>query len=86
MLNQLAADGSISLKTYGKQQVFVARQDEIEVPSQDEIDRMDDQIVELKEQLAELQAQTKEAAASMSPALSWPPLTRAQPSASCGHR
>lgn len=26
VLNQLAADGSISLKAYGKQQVFVARQ------------------------------------------------------------
>lgn len=64
VLNQLAADGSISLKTYGKQQVFVARQDEKDLPSEEEIDRIDADIAERKGELEALQTQTKQLATS----------------------
>lgn len=51
VLTNLSERGEISSKAYGKQFVYVARQDLLPVPSSEELNAIDDEINELKETL-----------------------------------
>ncbi|KAJ3190124.1 hypothetical protein HDU85_000415 [Gaertneriomyces sp. JEL0708] len=51
-LSQLVEEQQIHGKQYGKQWVYVAKQDEYEQPSKDALDEMDARIAHLKEQVA----------------------------------
>jgi DNA repair ATPase RecN len=59
-LNNLVANGQITQKAYGKQVVFVVKQDDTDRPSQQELDKMDSAISELKATLAEVKEEFKE--------------------------
>lgn len=51
VLTTLSERGEISFKAYGKQFVYVARQDLLPVPSSEELNAIDDEIDELKDTL-----------------------------------
>ena len=51
ILTSLSERGEISAKAYGKQWVYVARQDLLPVPSSEELNAIDDEINELKDVL-----------------------------------
>lgn len=51
VLTSLAESGQISAKAYGKQWVYVARQDLLPVPSSEELNAIDDEINSLKDLL-----------------------------------
>jgi 26S proteasome regulatory subunit (ATPase 3-interacting protein) len=59
-LANLVTSGEITQKVYGKQAVFVVKQDDTERPSQQELDQMEASIAELKTTLAELRDEFKE--------------------------
>jgi 26S proteasome regulatory subunit, ATPase 3, interacting protein len=59
VLDQLVAEGEVTEKAYGKQTVYVIRQDSTSAPSQEELDSMDDQINKLKNVLSEQKEQWK---------------------------
>ena len=52
-LDNLADNGRISFKEYGKQKIYLARQDQFNIPNNDELNQM-------KEENAKLQQQHKE--------------------------
>ena len=58
VLSQLSGDGLITCKTYGKQSVFVSKQDELEVVSADELKRMDEEIERAKKNVQEAKQAT----------------------------
>ena len=58
-LTTLADSGEITKKQFGKFTLFVARQDLVDPPSQEELDQMDTNINELKENIANLKEQQK---------------------------
>lgn len=51
-LNSMVENEVITGKLYGKQWVYVARQDLVECPTQEQISKMDDRIDELKESIS----------------------------------
>lgn len=59
VLTSLAERGEISAKAYGKQWVYVARQDLLPVPSSEELNAIDDEINELKDALQKEKEQLK---------------------------
>lgn len=65
-LNNLVASGEITQKAYGKQVVFVVKQDDSDRPSQQELDKMDNTISELKTILAEVKEEFKEFGGTLS--------------------
>lgn len=62
-LTSLHERGEISGKAYGKQWVYVARQDILPTPSTEELDQLDAKIEELKAQLTSQKEATKQAQA-----------------------
>ncbi|KAH6834471.1 Tat-binding protein [Perilla frutescens var. hirtella] len=52
-LDSLADSGKISFKEYGKQKIYMARQDQFEIPNSEELNQMKEQNSKLQEQLAE---------------------------------
>ncbi|XP_050373514.1 homologous-pairing protein 2 homolog isoform X1 [Argentina anserina] len=52
-LDSLADGGKISFKEYGKQKIYLARQDQFDIPNSEELNRMKDANTKLQEQLAE---------------------------------
>ncbi|KAL5078747.1 hypothetical protein RYX36_007168 [Vicia faba] len=50
-LDNLADGGKISFKEYGKQKIYVARQDQFEIPNNDELTQMKEQNANLQKQL-----------------------------------
>ncbi len=54
LLNSLVENGKITGKLYGKQWVYVSRQDLLECPTQEEISKMDDSIDSLKASISEI--------------------------------
>ena len=58
-MTSLAESGQISAKAYGKQWVYVARQDLLPVPSSEELNAIDDEINELKDALQKEKEQLK---------------------------
>ena len=59
ILTNLAERGEISAKAYGKQWVYVARQDLLPVPSSEELNAIDDEINQLKDSLQKEKEQLK---------------------------
>ncbi|PRQ40393.1 putative Tat binding protein 1-interacting [Rosa chinensis] len=52
-LDTLADGGKISFKEYGKQKIYLARQDQFDIPNSEELNQMKDANAKLQEQLAE---------------------------------
>lgn len=59
-LAALHEKNQIAGKAYGKQWVYVAKQDELEVPSQEELSKMDETIEQLKRNISELKDANKD--------------------------
>ena len=64
ILTSLSERGEISSKAYGKQFVYVARQDLLPVPSSEELNAIDDEIDELKDALQKEKESLKHAQSS----------------------
>ncbi|KAJ1929893.1 hypothetical protein IWQ60_000774 [Tieghemiomyces parasiticus] len=60
LLLQLHERQEIHGKTYGKQQVYVARQDDQEAPSADKLAELDEQIEDLKGKVDEVKAENRQ--------------------------
>ncbi|KAL5553467.1 hypothetical protein UlMin_040868 [Ulmus minor] len=52
-LDALADSGKISFKEYGKQKVYLARQDQFDVPNSEELNQMKEENAKLQQQLGE---------------------------------
>ncbi|KAL8470600.1 hypothetical protein ACS0TY_033234 [Phlomoides rotata] len=52
-LDSLADNGKISFKEYGKQKIYLARQDQFDIPNNEELNKMKEENTKLQEQLAE---------------------------------
>ncbi|KAG6410331.1 hypothetical protein SASPL_128389 [Salvia splendens] len=52
-LDSLADGGKISFKEYGKQKIYMARQDQFDIPNSEDLNQMKEQNSKLQEQLAE---------------------------------
>ncbi|XP_075521156.1 homologous-pairing protein 2 homolog [Primulina tabacum] len=52
-LDSLADGGKISFKEYGKQKIYLARQDQFDIPNNDELNQMKEENAKLQEQLTE---------------------------------
>ncbi|KAL7132516.1 hypothetical protein ABFS83_12G079400 [Erythranthe nasuta] len=52
-LDSLADSGKISFKEYGKQKIYLARQDQFDIPNNEELNQMKEENAKLQEQLAE---------------------------------
>lgn len=50
-LDNLADGGRISFKEYGKQKIYVARQDQFNIPNNEELNQMKEQNANLQKQL-----------------------------------
>ncbi|KAK9105683.1 hypothetical protein Scep_022527 [Stephania cephalantha] len=52
-LDALSDSGKISFKEYGKQRIYIARQDQFDIPNTEELDRMKKENLKLQEDLEE---------------------------------
>lgn len=52
-LDTLADSGKISFKEYGKQKIYIARQDQFEIPNSEELNQMKEENAKLQEQINE---------------------------------
>lgn len=52
-LDSLAESGKISFKEYGKQKIYLARQDQFDIPNNDELNQMKEENAKLQEQFNE---------------------------------
>lgn len=52
-LDALADSGQISFKEYGKQKIYIARQDQFEIPNSEELEEMKKRNAKLQEELAD---------------------------------
>lgn len=52
-LDTLADNGRISAKEYGKQKIYLARQDQFDIPNNEELNRMKEENAQLQQQLEE---------------------------------
>ena len=52
-LDSLEKSGKISFKEYGKQKIYVARQDQFEIPNNEELNEMKEKNANLQKQLEE---------------------------------
>lgn len=52
-LDSLADGGKISFKEYGKQKIYLARQDQFDIPNNEELNQMKEENAKLQEQLDE---------------------------------
>ncbi|KAJ3672898.1 hypothetical protein LUZ60_006272 [Juncus effusus] len=59
-LDTLADSGQISFKEYGKQKIYMARQDQFKIPNAQELDQMKKDNSKLQEELAEQKKSTSE--------------------------
>jgi predicted transcriptional regulator len=53
VLDALADSGQISFKEYGKQKIYLARQDRFDIPNSEELNRMKEENNKLQQQLQE---------------------------------
>lgn len=51
-LDTLADSGRISFKEYGKQKIYLARQDQFDIPNSEELNQMKDENTKLQEKLS----------------------------------
>ena len=59
-LDTLADSGRISFKEYGKQKIYVARQDQFDIPNSEELNQMKEQNAKLQEKLDEQKREISE--------------------------
>ncbi|VVA91200.1 unnamed protein product [Arabis nemorensis] len=59
-LDSLADAGKITFKEYGKQKIYIARQDQFEIPNNEELAKMKEENAALQEQLQEKKKATSE--------------------------
>ncbi|XP_010681584.2 homologous-pairing protein 2 homolog isoform X1 [Beta vulgaris subsp. vulgaris] len=52
-LDSLADNGKIAFKEYGKQKIYIARQDQFEIPNSEELNQMKEENAKLQEQINE---------------------------------
>lgn len=52
-LDSLADSGRIAFKEYGKQKIYIARQDQFEIPNSEELSRMKEENAKVQEQINE---------------------------------
>lgn len=52
-LDNLADSGKISFKEYGKQKIYLARQDQFQIPNTEELNQMKEENAKLQEMLEE---------------------------------
>ncbi|XP_073023518.1 homologous-pairing protein 2 homolog [Primulina eburnea] len=52
-LDSLSDGGKISFKEYGKQKIYIARQDQFDIPNNEELNQMKEENAKLQEQLTE---------------------------------
>ncbi|KAJ4762685.1 hypothetical protein LUZ62_073060 [Rhynchospora pubera] len=64
-LDALADNGQISFKEYGKQKIYLARQDQFNIPNAQELDEMKKQNAELQDELAAQKKATSEVEAEI---------------------
>lgn len=53
VLDTLADSGKISFKEYGKQKIYLARQDQFDIPNNEELNKMKEDNAKLQEKLDE---------------------------------
>lgn len=53
-LDTLSDSGKISFKEYGKQKIYIARQDQFDIPNSEELNQMKEKSTKLQQQLGEL--------------------------------
>lgn len=59
-LDTLADSGRISFKEYGKQKIYLARQDQFDIPNSEELNRMKEDNAKLQEKLDEQRKEISE--------------------------
>lgn len=59
-MDTLADSGQISFKEYGKQKIYIARQDQFKIPNAQELDQMKKANAKLQEDLEEQKKVTQE--------------------------
>lgn len=52
-LDSLSDNGKISFKEYGKQKIYIAKQDQFDIPNNEELNQMKEENAKLQEQLEE---------------------------------
>lgn len=52
-LDNLADNGKISFKEYGKQKIYLARQDQFDIPNSEELNQMKEENAQVQQQLDE---------------------------------
>lgn len=52
-LDGLADGGKISFKEYGKQKIYIARQDQFDIPNNEELNQMKEENAKLQQELEE---------------------------------
>lgn len=52
-LDTLADSGKISFKEYGKQKIYIARQNQFDIPNSEELNKMKEENTKLQQQLSE---------------------------------
>ena len=60
-LDNLADNGRISFKEYGKQKIYLARQDQFDIPNNEELNQMKEDNTKLQQQLQEQKTAISEA-------------------------
>ena len=60
-LDNLADNGRISFKEYGKQKIYLARQDQFDIPNNEELNQMKEDNTKLQQQLQEQKRAISEA-------------------------
>ncbi|CAG8476162.1 13303_t:CDS:2 [Ambispora gerdemannii] len=60
ILGSLVTQDEVTCKTYGKQTVYVIKQDQVESPSNEELAQMDSQIEALKNEISQYKEETKQ--------------------------
>lgn len=66
-LDSLADAGKITFKEYGKQKIYIARQDQFEIPNNEELAKMKEENATLQEQLQEKKKATSEVESGLKP-------------------
>lgn len=68
-LDTLADSGRISFKEYGKQKIYLARQDQFDIPNSEELSQMKDENAKLQEKLNETKRSVSEVEGGIFPEL-----------------
>lgn len=65
VLDNLCDSGKISFKEYGKQKIYLARQDQFDIPDSEELNKMKEENANLQERLDQQKKATSEVEAGI---------------------